>query len=141
MIVTIRKATREDVPSCLEVQRSRNDSTFSDHNFSESLANGNAIFLVAEMERQVVGFILGFVVPTRNEEAMIHSTMVRVSSAKLGIGTKLVQSFAEHAFGDRRVKVIYAEVESGPDEFYRKCGFEKVFVWDSMRLLAPAPDA
>jgi ribosomal protein S18 acetylase RimI-like enzyme len=131
----VRIARKDDVTSCVSIQKSRNDSTFSLQNFVESISNNNAIFLVAEQEKTVVGFMLGFVVPTKKEEALIHSTMVHGSLGGKGIGRQLVRYFADYAFKTRMVKVIYAEVEDGPDKFYEKCGFKKVFVWDSMRLL------
>jgi N-acetylglutamate synthase-like GNAT family acetyltransferase len=89
--------------------------------------------LVAEQDRVVVGFVLGFVVPTRNAEAMIHSTMVHASHGGKGMGSSLVRRFVDIAFGIG-VREIYAEVEEGPDKFYEKCGFSKVAVWHSMRL-------
>lgn len=129
----IRKAEFEDVPFCLDVEASQGDSTFSEHDFRNSIADPNAIFLVAEQNQQVIGFILGFIVPTRRREATIHSTMVHKQHTQKGIGSSLVRNFAELAF-EQGVELIYAEVEEGPDEFYEKCGFKKVTVWHSMVL-------
>lgn len=131
--VTIRKAVPEDIASCLEVETSQGDDTFSGDDFRNSIAEPNAIFLVAEQSQQVVGFILGYVVPTRKREAAIHSTMVNRRHEKRGIGSSLVLNFAELAFG-QGVELVYAEVEEGPDIFYAKCGFRKAAVWHSMLL-------
>jgi len=129
----IRKAEFKDVPSCLEVQTSQGDNTFLEHDFRNSIIDPNAIFLVAEHNQQVIGFILGFIVPTRRREATIHSTMVHKQHTQMGVGSLLVQNFAELAF-ERGVEMVYAEVEEGPDKFYEKCGFKKVMVWHSMAL-------
>jgi ribosomal protein S18 acetylase RimI-like enzyme len=131
--ITIRKAELGDVPFCLEVQASQEDSTFSEHDFRSSIADKNVIFLVAEQSQRVVGFILGFIIPTKRIEATIHSTMVHRQHVQKGIGSLLVRSFAEAAF-EQGVELIEAEVEEGPDKFYEKCGFKKVMVWHSMVL-------
>jgi len=131
--ITVRKAELGDVPFCLEVQASQEDSTFSEHDFRNSIIDPNVIYLVAEQNQQVVGFILGFIVPTRRREATIHSTMVHRQHSRKGMGSLLVRNFAKHAF-EQGAELIYAEVEEGPDKFYEKCGFKKVMVWHSMVL-------
>jgi len=131
--ITMRKAELKDIPFCLEVEASQEDSTFSEHDFRNSITDQDAIFLVAEEEQRVVGFILGFIVPTRRREATIHSTMVHKQHSQKGIGSSLVQNFAKFAF-EQGVELIFAEVEEGPDKFYEKCGFKKASVWYSMLL-------
>jgi ribosomal-protein-alanine N-acetyltransferase len=131
--IIIRKAVPQDIPSCLEAEASHGDNTFSEGDLRNSITEPNAIFLVAEQRGQVVGFILGYVVPTRKREAAIHSTMVNSRYEKKGIGSSLVLNFARLAFG-KGVELVYAEVETGPDKFYEKCGFRKSAVWYSMLL-------
>jgi len=131
--VTVRKAELGDVPFCLEVQASQEDSTFSEHDFRNSIVNPSAIFLVAEQSQQVVGFIVGFILPTKRTEATIHSTMVHRQRVRQGIGSLLVRSFADFAF-EKGVEVIEVEVEKGPNKFYEKCGFKKTGIWYSMVL-------
>jgi len=130
---SIRRAVPEDIPSCLEVEASQGDDTFSGGDFRNSITEPNAVFLVAELSQQVVGFILGYFVPTRRREAAIHSTMVDKQHEKRGIGSALVFSFTKLAF-EQGVELVYAEVEEGPDKFYQKCGFKKEAVWYSMLL-------
>jgi len=131
--ISIRKAEPKDVPICLEVEASQGDSTFSEDDFRNSIADLNAIFLVAEQNQRVIGFILGFIVPTRRREATIHSTMVHRQQVQQGIGSLLVRNFAKLAF-EQGAELIYAEVEEGSDKFYEKCGFKKMSVWYSMLL-------
>jgi N-acetylglutamate synthase-like GNAT family acetyltransferase len=131
--MVIRKAKFKDIPFCLKAEASQGDSTFSERDFRNSIADPNAIFLVAEQNQQVIGFISGFIVPTKRTEAMIHSTMVHEQHTQKGIGSSLVRSFAKLAF-ERGVEQIYAEVEEGLDKFYEKCGFKKVMLWHSMLL-------
>jgi GNAT superfamily N-acetyltransferase len=132
----VRLAVESDIASCLAIQASHNEQTFSAQDFRNSISDPNAILLVAESgDGAVVGFMTGFVVPTRYEEALVHSTMVNKPLEGKGIGRPLVGFFADFAFRERNVKVIYAEVEDGPDKFYETCGFRKVHEWHSMRLL------
>lgn len=42
--MTIRKAEFKDIPFCLEVEASQGDSTFSEYDFRNSIANPDAIF-------------------------------------------------------------------------------------------------
>lgn len=127
----IREAKARDIDACLEIEASQMDTTFSEQDYLNSMDNPDVIFLVAGQDDEVVGYTLGFVVPTKNAEAMIHSTMVHKAYSRRGVGSRLVEKFLDVAFG-RGVKKVFAEVEEGPDRFYEKCGFKKVGVWHSM---------
>lgn len=98
-----------------------------------ALDDGDAIYLVAEEDSKVVGFILGYINSTKNEEAMIQSTMVHADHGGRGIGSLLVKALADIAFGSG-VRHVFAEVEDGPDKFYEKCGFRRAYEWHSMQL-------
>ncbi len=130
---TVRAAGDADISACLDVETSEGNVYFLDGDFRRSFADRNTIFLVAERASKVIGFVLGFVVPTKQSEAIIHATMVHRSYRHLGVGTALVNGFALEAF-NRRVRVIFAEVETGPDRFYERCGFRKEAVWNSYAL-------
>ncbi len=129
--VEIRPADRGDVSACLEAQAAHGDPYFSEGDYLHALKDGNAIFPVAEVEGEVVGYIMGFRVPTKQAEAGIHSTLVHPGHRSRGIGSRLVESFVREALG-RGVEMIFAEVEDGPDRFYERCGFRKKIVWYSM---------
>lgn len=129
----VREGITGDVPACLEASASRGDTFFSEKDFLNALKDKDAIYLVAVLDGKVVGYIMGYVNPTKNDEAMVQSTMVHSGYGNRGIGSMLVKGFAGRAF-DRGVKRVFAEVEDGPDRFYAKCGFEKAYEWHSMRL-------
>ncbi len=135
--ITIRRAAARDIDACLEIQASQRDTTFSRTDYLNSLATSNSIYLVAELEGRVVGFIIGFIVPTKNSEALVHSTMVHSSFTRRRIGLALVRGFLDFAFKQGLMRV-YAEVESGPDRFYEKCGFQKVVTYHSMLVANPS---
>ena len=132
----IRKAVPNDIPLCLGVQASRNDGFFKESDYENSVGNPLAIFLVAEVRSKVVGYVLGYVNPTKHQEALIQSTMVHASHGNRGIGSSLVRGLTDVAFDELGVTTIYAEAEKGPDRFYQKCGFRQAHVWSSMRMRA-----
>jgi GNAT superfamily N-acetyltransferase len=129
----VRPGVDADIAACLDVETSEGNLFFLDGDFRRALVDRNTIFLVAELQSKVIGFVFGFVVPTKRSEAIIHATVVHRSHRNLGAGTALVNGFALEAF-NRRVRVIFAEVETGPDRFYERCGFRKETVWNSYAL-------
>ena len=90
-MTTIRLATTQDIPDCLEASASRKDIFFTKEDFVRALDDSNAIYPVAEEDGKIAGFIIGCVNPTKNEEAMIQSTMVNARHGNKGIGTTHVR--------------------------------------------------
>jgi len=94
-----------------------------------SAEHDDVIFLVAEEDSRIIGYILGFVMPTRRKEAMLVETRVHKEERGRGIGTKLVDAFCKEAFA-RGAKEVEAEVEPELLKFYRDaCGFKEVHKW------------
>jgi ribosomal protein S18 acetylase RimI-like enzyme len=87
------------------------------------------IFLVAEEAGRIVGYVIGFVMPTRRREAMLVETRVNKEDRGRGIGTKLVDAFCREAFA-RGAKEAEAEVEPQHLKFYRDaCNFKDLHKW------------
>ncbi len=59
-----RNATMKDVDQCIRLAKQENKEYWSRPDFEKSVEN--AIFLVAEIDNIVVGYIIGFIVPTKN---------------------------------------------------------------------------
>ncbi len=93
----VRPAGKGDVAACLEAQAAHGDRYFTEGDYLHALGDVDAIFLAAEVEGRVVGYILGFRVPTKQGEAGIHSTLVPPQHRNRGIGSRLVEGFAEEA--------------------------------------------
>ncbi|MFP4045686.1 MAG: GNAT family N-acetyltransferase, partial [Candidatus Aenigmatarchaeota archaeon] len=90
-----------------------------------SVKNENAIFLVAEDKERIVGYVTGFILPSKEDEAMVHETRVDPEQRGRGVGTKLVNKFCEQA-SERGVELIYAYIESELKSFYIKsCDFKE----------------
>jgi ribosomal protein S18 acetylase RimI-like enzyme len=129
-VPSVRPGESGDIAACLEIETADGNVFFLDGDFRRALVDRDAIFLVAEVRDSVIGFVFGFVLPTKPSEAMIHATVVHPRQRHRGVGTALVNAFALEAF-NRRVRVVFAEVETGPDRFYEACGFRKEAVWNS----------
>jgi len=110
---------------------SEGDTTFSSNDFGHALRNPDAIFLVAEGEDRVAGYVVGFVVPTKRDEAIVHSTTVHRAARGKGHGSALVRAFCDVVWA-RNVDRIFAVVEAGPDAFDERCGFTKEATWPYM---------
>ncbi|MFP4424389.1 MAG: hypothetical protein ACLFP2_04115 [Candidatus Woesearchaeota archaeon] len=54
----------KDVDQCIRLAKQENKEYWSRPDFEKSVEN--AIFLVAEIDNIVVGYIIGFIVPTKN---------------------------------------------------------------------------
>jgi ribosomal protein S18 acetylase RimI-like enzyme len=72
----IRKGTKKDSEECMRLFKLDNEKYWEISDFRSSAEHADVIFLVAEEDGRIVGYILGFVTPTRRNEAMIHETRV-----------------------------------------------------------------
>jgi ribosomal protein S18 acetylase RimI-like enzyme len=125
----IRKGTEDDSEECMRLFELDNEKYWKISDFRSSAEHVDVIFLVAEEDGRTVGYILGFVMPTRREEAMIVETRVHKEERGRGIGTNLVDAFCREAFA-RGAKEVEAEIEPQHLRFYRDaCGFKEVHRW------------
>jgi ribosomal protein S18 acetylase RimI-like enzyme len=125
----IRRGTKEDSEECMRLFELDNETYWEISDFRSSAEHADAIFLVAEEDGRIVGYILGFVTPTRREEAMLIETRVHKKERGRGIGTNLVEAFCREAFA-RGAKTVGALVEPQHLKFYRDaCSFKEVHKW------------
>jgi ribosomal protein S18 acetylase RimI-like enzyme len=125
----IRRGTKEDSEECMRLYELDNEKYWEISDFRSSAEHADVIFLIAEEDSRIVGYILGFVMPTKREEAMIHETRVHKKERGRGIGAMLVDAFCREASA-RGVKEVEAEVGSQHLKFYRDaCGFKEVHKW------------
>ena len=126
--MNIRRASKEDVNTCIDIDRRDDEQYWEPVDLENSVEDEHAIFLVAE-EEEVIGYVIGFIVPTKRTEAMIHVTRVDIPERKKGAGKKLVDAFCEEAFR-RGAEVAIAELVPELLEFYRDgCGFVERGKW------------
>ena len=102
-----RFAEAEDVEICIKLARQEGETYWALNDFNQSIANDSAIFLVAEVEAQLVGYVIGFIVPTKNNEAMLHETRVALAKRGQKIGVRLVEAFVKKPFvGGRTLSML-----------------------------------
>jgi ribosomal protein S18 acetylase RimI-like enzyme len=82
------------------------------------------------------GFLVGFVSPDRPDEALVHLVGVDPNLRRRGIGTELVEAFAEDvaARGARRVTVIVPPDDRVALDFLRALGFQALDGPGTVRL-------
>ncbi len=125
----IRQASRNDAEDCYRLIQSDGDSYWVLDDLERSTEDLATIFLVAEEKHTVIGYIQGFILPTKRSEALIHETRVRREDRGKGIGSELVHSFCREAFA-RGSNLVLAEIEPDLLEFYRdSCGFSERGNW------------
>ena len=124
-----RRGTREDSEACMKLFELDNEKYWEISDFRSSAEHADVIFLVAEEDNRIRGYILGFILPTRRKEAMLIETRVHKEERGRGIGTLLVDAFCREAFA-RGAKGVEAEIEPQHLKFYRDaCGFKEGHKW------------
>jgi len=125
----IRKGKKKDSKECIKLSKLDKESYWKSIDFEKSATDKDVVFLVAENDKKIIGYILGFIVPTKRTEALIHETRVDKRERGKQIGTKLVDAFCKEIF-KRKVKDIYAEIEPDHLKFYRDaCKFKVSGKW------------
>ncbi|MBU3941111.1 MAG: GNAT family N-acetyltransferase, partial [Nanoarchaeota archaeon] len=94
----IRKAKIKDIKQCLNIQKLDNGKYWKAIDFKKSVQNKGVVFLVAEENKEILGYITGFIVPTKRTDALLHETRVDKRQRKKGIGKKLVNAFCKEIF-------------------------------------------
>jgi len=125
----IRKATINDTDKCLELQKLDKEKYWEKRDFVNSVKDKDVIFLVAEDNQRILGYVIGFISPTRRIEGVLHETRVDKMERGKKIGTKLVDAFCKEIF-KRGIKEISAEIDKEHVPFYIKsCNFKKQRSW------------
>jgi len=125
----IRKGRKSDAIKCLNLQKLDKESYWKQEDFEKAALDEDVVFLVAEEDKKIIGYVLGFIVPTKRTEALIHETRVDRRKRRKRVGTKLVNAFCKEIF-KKGVKVIYAEIEKDLLKFYMgACKFKESDRW------------
>lgn len=125
----VRDGRPNDAEECLKLQTLDNEKLWEALDFRNSAHHDDVIFLVAEEDSELLGYILGYITPTKRSEALIHETRVHRRMRRKGIGTKLVNAFCEKSF-EKGAKVILAETAPEGITFYcGACGFKEIDSW------------
>jgi RimJ/RimL family protein N-acetyltransferase len=93
----------------------------------EQIKWGNWIFMVAEVDRKIVGhFNLQIGYPAKRKHTAYIGTILTKEYRNLGIGTEMMKIIMEMA-KEKEVEKVFLSVFSintGAINYYKKCGFE-----------------
>jgi ribosomal-protein-alanine N-acetyltransferase len=124
--VKIRKFQLSDMKELLEIEKfSFPKSPYSEDTFLRWYEIAKDTFLVAEVEKKIVGYIIGF---CKNEVGIVVSIAVHPNFRRKGIGTKLWGELLK-LFKNNNVKIARLEVRKSnsiAQNFYKKIGFKKI---------------
>jgi len=122
-IVTIRKARFTDIQPVHEIEQ-ESIKSWSAQQFIQELDNNFSLFLVAEINGSISGYIIAWKVA---DEIQLNNIAVKNSCRRMGMATKLLSELYSNNSNHQYSK-IYLEVRSGNYEainFYLKNGFIK----------------
>ena len=121
----IRKATPKDVKGCLALQKLDKEKYWKPSDFKKAISDKDVVFLVLEENKIILGYSIGFIVPTKRTDALVHETRVDKRERGKKIGTKLVDELCKNLFKNG-VKDIYAQIKREHIKFYiNSCKFKK----------------
>ncbi len=127
--IKIRKANLKDVDKCLGLEKLDKGNYWKKQDFTLALKDKNTIFLVAEKDKKIIGYTIGFTCPSKKTDVMLHETRVSRNERGSGIGSFLVKEFCRYSF-KKGGKDIYALIEPELSKFYvDSCGFKFSTKW------------
>jgi L-amino acid N-acyltransferase YncA len=88
--------------------------------------------LVAEQDGQVIGFLLGVMLPAPSATGYVHLVGIHPDHRRRGVGKRLYEQFTEQcrAAGMKRIKALASAGHEGPLRFHQSMGFESKEVGD-----------
>ncbi len=136
--ITIRRAQFTDIESILEIEHGSAGS-WSYSQFINELNNRVSLFLVAELENSIAGYIVAWKVAG---EIQLNNIAVKKSFRKQGIGGRLLSAITAGENGTGFFS-IYLEVRSRnsdainfyTDNGFKKTGIRKNYYYDDDALL------
>lgn len=123
--VQIRPMTVDDLPAVLELERAAYPQPWSEGVFRDELAAAHRTYLVAELDRRVVGYAGLMVV---GDEAHVTSVNVRTDRRSAGIGTRLMVGLVDAAVaaGARSLTLEVRTSNAAAQALYRRFGMAPV---------------
>jgi ribosomal protein S18 acetylase RimI-like enzyme len=128
-IMRIRKAKISDATACLRIARQEKEKYWKLVDFERCVKDRHAVLIVAEDGKKITGYCLGFIVPTKRSEALLHETRVDLNYRNQKIGTRLVDAVCKGLYS-KGAKTVDALIEEKHKKFYcGAAGFSKTKTW------------
>jgi [ribosomal protein S18]-alanine N-acetyltransferase len=126
MNLIIRKAVIDDIESVFEIQEEQNLSRWSTEDYQSEIVNLQAVFLVAEIENKIVGFILARLIETLKVSEIVNFAVVE-KYQKQGIGNLLLTVLSEilTTSNYKKIELEVREQNLKAINFYLKNNFIK----------------
>ncbi len=128
--ITIQKATVDDLEMLYKIERECfTIEAFTKEQIAQFLENPNAVSLIAQINSEIAGFIIGLIHDQEKTRAgHIYTIDVAVKHRRRGVGLRLLNEL-ERIFIKRGVKVCHLEARLdnvAARELYRKHGYTEV---------------
>ena len=128
--VTVKPATLHDLKALHKIERECfTIEAFTKQQMTRLLENPNTISLVARMNNDIAGFIIGSIENLDNTKAgHVYTLDVAINHRRKGVGLRLLQGL-EHIFAKEGVKICLLEVRldnMAARELYQKQGYTEV---------------
>jgi ribosomal-protein-alanine N-acetyltransferase len=123
----IRWLIRRDMPKVLEIERQSFEFPWSEENFYWCLRQRNCIGMVAEIQDEVVGYM---VYELHKSRLHIMNFAVSEESRRQGIGQKMMLRLIDKLSLQRRKEIVVEVRETNLDAqlFFQKAGFLAISV-------------
>ncbi len=118
----IRVCEEKDLEPIVEIEKESFDHPYSPYIFEKFL--GSDIFLLAEVDEKVVGYIMGDI---RGEYGLLVSIAVLPDFRREGIGTRLIDELIER-MDVPSLRLTLRPHNRGAFDFYKNMGFRYVGV-------------
>ena len=127
--VCARRASMDDVTVVRAIAESSGIDVWTGTQYAEEIVSKRSIILVAELDDDPVGFVLGRVIPgsIAGTEAEIYNIAVTYEARRKGIGQMLLARAIE-SFISKACSCVWLEVRSSNSvaiQFYENNGFSK----------------
>ncbi|MEO2069225.1 MAG: ribosomal protein S18-alanine N-acetyltransferase [Desulfurobacteriaceae bacterium] len=121
----VRECREEDIGDILKIERESFSDCWSKETLEKELSLPFSYFLVAEVNKEVVGYLISWII---DEVCELNRIAVSKRFRGKGIGKKLITSLINFCF-EKSVKGILLEVRESnfaAIRFYESFGFKKI---------------
>lgn len=126
-MIEISNLTKEDIEAVIELEKKYLLETIGSEMLGNELHNKYAHFYVAKNEKEVIGYIGGWIIDSTCD--MINF-VVKEEYQRIGVGTKLYQTLENKTqeLGGTEILLEVRISNIKAQSFYQKHGFKQIFV-------------
>ena len=118
-MVNFRKAKIGDAKFLLDMQKEEGDDFYVLKDHKDSIKDKDTIFIVAEDNGEIAGYILGCINLVKRNEVSLQETRVLMKHRRKGLGKQLNKEFFKEC-KRRKVNLIFTTIDKEHIPFYVK---------------------